>query len=158
MSESFTTTSPHPTPSKPSSTSRYYHSRVPKSTAPLRPSAFAASTSSPALLLHKSKGSADGPQDEDEAPEASFSSAARATPLPSFMGGVRVFFYNLPASERKRLSRYLITYPFSPRLAGRYSSIVLVGLLHKSSPTTDYRSLLKNPIFFDYFVSSEINY
>lgn len=26
------------------------------------------------------------------------------------MNGVRVFFYNLPATERKRLARYLITY------------------------------------------------
>uniref|UniRef100_A0A8D3DGV8 Chromodomain-helicase-DNA-binding protein 1-like n=1 Tax=Scophthalmus maximus TaxID=52904 RepID=A0A8D3DGV8_SCOMX len=32
--------------------------------------------------------------------------------LPDFMTGVHVFFYNLPASERKRLGRYLITYPF----------------------------------------------
>lgn len=85
----------------------YYHSRAPKSTAPPRPSTSAASTSSPAPQLHNSKGSADESQDEDEAPEAS---AARAAPLPGFMGGVRVFFYNLPASERKRLARYLITY------------------------------------------------
>ncbi|KAJ8350442.1 hypothetical protein SKAU_G00255720 [Synaphobranchus kaupii] len=32
--------------------------------------------------------------------------------LASFMSGVHVFFYNMAASERKRLARYLITYPF----------------------------------------------
>ncbi|XP_024135189.1 chromodomain-helicase-DNA-binding protein 1-like [Oryzias melastigma] len=32
------------------------------------------------------------------------------TELPGFMHGVCVFFYNIPASERKSLARYLITY------------------------------------------------
>ncbi|KAL4656875.1 chromodomain-helicase-DNA-binding protein 1-like isoform X2 [Arapaima gigas] len=32
--------------------------------------------------------------------------------LANFMGGVRVFFFNISASDRKRLARYLITYPF----------------------------------------------
>uniref|UniRef100_A0A3B3D6C5 Chromodomain helicase DNA binding protein 1-like n=1 Tax=Oryzias melastigma TaxID=30732 RepID=A0A3B3D6C5_ORYME len=35
------------------------------------------------------------------------------TELPGFMHGVCVFFYNIPASERKSLARYLITYPFT---------------------------------------------
>uniref|UniRef100_A0AAX7VM32 Chromodomain helicase DNA binding protein 1-like n=1 Tax=Astatotilapia calliptera TaxID=8154 RepID=A0AAX7VM32_ASTCA len=42
---------------------------------------------------------------------SSSSSCDSPADLPSFMNGVRVFFYNLPASERKRLARYLITYP-----------------------------------------------
>lgn len=75
------------------STSRYYHSR-----APPRPSASAASTQSSADVLQDDKKAAKAP-------------IAGTTPLPGFMGGVRVFFYNLPASERKRLARYLITYP-----------------------------------------------
>ncbi|KAK0146169.1 Chromodomain-helicase-DNA-binding protein 1-like [Merluccius polli] len=33
--------------------------------------------------------------------------------LPDFMKGVFVFFYNLPATEKKRLARHLITYPHS---------------------------------------------
>uniref|UniRef100_A0AAY4E2T3 Chromodomain-helicase-DNA-binding protein 1-like n=1 Tax=Denticeps clupeoides TaxID=299321 RepID=A0AAY4E2T3_9TELE len=32
--------------------------------------------------------------------------------LSDFMSGVHVFFYNVPAEERKRLARYLITYPY----------------------------------------------
>ncbi|KAJ8252744.1 hypothetical protein GJAV_G00205090 [Gymnothorax javanicus] len=32
--------------------------------------------------------------------------------LASFMSGVHVFFYNMAASDRKKLARYLITYPF----------------------------------------------
>lgn len=35
------------------------------------------------------------------------------TELPGFMHGVHVFFYNIPASERKSMARYLITYPFT---------------------------------------------
>uniref|UniRef100_A0A8C9WMU2 Chromodomain helicase DNA binding protein 1-like n=1 Tax=Scleropages formosus TaxID=113540 RepID=A0A8C9WMU2_SCLFO len=31
--------------------------------------------------------------------------------MPDFMGGVHVFFYNIAASDRKSLARYLITYP-----------------------------------------------
>lgn len=53
--------------------------------------------------------------DETEAESLSLSAPHQSpgpAELPSFMRGVRVFFYNLPASERKRLARYLITYPF----------------------------------------------
>ncbi|XP_071343158.1 chromodomain-helicase-DNA-binding protein 1-like isoform X2 [Trachinotus anak] len=62
----------------------YYHSRAGKNTA-TPPASTSSSTSAP-VQSH-------GPTD-----------------LPSFMTGVRVFFYNLPASERKSLARYLITY------------------------------------------------
>lgn len=80
-------------------TSRYYHSRAPRGTAaPPRPSTSAALMQS----------LADESQDDEDAAKAP---AAGIAPLPGFMGGARVFFYNLPASERKRLARYLITYP-----------------------------------------------
>ncbi|XP_061833518.2 chromodomain-helicase-DNA-binding protein 1-like isoform X1 [Nerophis lumbriciformis] len=47
----------------------------------------------------------------DQSPDSAEPSASLATPqLPSFMTGVHVFFYNLPAAERKRLARYLLTY------------------------------------------------
>lgn len=95
------------------STSRYYHSRAPKSTAPPRPSTSAASTSPPPPpALHNSHSGADESQD-------------RTALLSGFMGGVRVFFYNLPASERKRLARYLITYPFV-RYSSNHDSMTLI--------------------------------
>ncbi|XP_012716707.2 chromodomain-helicase-DNA-binding protein 1-like isoform X1 [Fundulus heteroclitus] len=89
------------------STFIYYHSRAVKKTA--SPQTPETSTPSPqAALLHS-----DGPPDDTESegpgpstPRQSFSPAA----LPGFMKGVRVFFYNIPASERKRMARYLITY------------------------------------------------
>lgn len=87
-------------------TDRYYHSRAARNTAPT--SAPSASATQPQIT--------DGLTDETEAerpgPSAPPRSPAPSAPLPSFMRGVHVFFYNLPASERKRLARYLITYPF----------------------------------------------
>ncbi|XP_063747635.1 chromodomain-helicase-DNA-binding protein 1-like isoform X2 [Eleginops maclovinus] len=68
----------------------YYHSRA-KSSASSAPS-----SSSP-----------DSTRFSDD---AETSAPSGPTALPDFMRGVRVFFYNLPASERKRLARYLITY------------------------------------------------
>uniref|UniRef100_A0A665SU11 Chromodomain helicase DNA binding protein 1-like n=1 Tax=Echeneis naucrates TaxID=173247 RepID=A0A665SU11_ECHNA len=47
-----------------------------------------------------------------------------STGLPSFMTGVHVFFYNLPALERKNLARYLIAYPF------RQSGFIYVTVTH----------------------------
>jgi len=32
--------------------------------------------------------------------------------LADFMRGVHVYFYNMAATEKKKLARYLITYPF----------------------------------------------
>ncbi|XP_069006892.1 chromodomain-helicase-DNA-binding protein 1-like [Embiotoca jacksoni] len=89
----------------------YYHSRAVKKTAAAQTSTSAASTStfSPESQLRN----ADRPTDETEAenrgPSAPLQSHGPAE-LPSFMKGVRVFFYNLAASQRKRLARYLITY------------------------------------------------
>ncbi|XP_026015068.1 chromodomain-helicase-DNA-binding protein 1-like [Astatotilapia calliptera] len=78
----------------------YYHSRNVKNTAIPQTST---SASSPGLQLQNS----DDTDSATSGPSATLQSPAD---LPSFMNGVRVFFYNLPASERKRLARYLITY------------------------------------------------
>ncbi|XP_029004426.1 chromodomain-helicase-DNA-binding protein 1-like [Betta splendens] len=80
----------------------YYHSRTGKNRASPQasPSAALMSASSPEIHTR----GFDGPTDEAEA------DVPGSAGLPSFMKGVRVFFYNLPASERKTLSRYLITY------------------------------------------------
>uniref|UniRef100_A0A3Q2WH12 Chromodomain helicase DNA binding protein 1-like n=1 Tax=Haplochromis burtoni TaxID=8153 RepID=A0A3Q2WH12_HAPBU len=79
----------------------YYHSRNVKNTAIPQTST---SASCPGLQLQNS----DDTDSATSGPSATLQSPAD---LPSFMNGVRVFFYNLPASERKRLARYLITYP-----------------------------------------------
>uniref|UniRef100_A0A7N8WZ55 Chromodomain helicase DNA binding protein 1-like n=1 Tax=Mastacembelus armatus TaxID=205130 RepID=A0A7N8WZ55_9TELE len=60
-------------------------------------------------LIRKHLASTSVASTSTSAPEAQSHSPAG---LPNFMTGIRVFFYNLPASERKRLARYLITYPF----------------------------------------------
>ncbi|XP_015247566.1 PREDICTED: chromodomain-helicase-DNA-binding protein 1-like isoform X1 [Cyprinodon variegatus] len=85
----------------------YYHSRIVKKTAsPQVPNTSTAASKAPLL-------SSGGPDDEAETeapgpsnPQHSFSPAE----LPSFMKGVRVFFYNISASQRKKLARYLMTY------------------------------------------------
>uniref|UniRef100_A0A7N6AUA7 Chromodomain helicase DNA binding protein 1-like n=1 Tax=Anabas testudineus TaxID=64144 RepID=A0A7N6AUA7_ANATE len=61
------------------------------------------STSSPAIQTHNSDRLTDETEAKNPGPSGSFQSHSPAD-LPSFMKGVRVFFYNLPASERKRLS------------------------------------------------------
>lgn len=106
-------------------TGRYYHSRAAKNTAPPQTStsAISASTSSPETQLHNSNMSSEETEAETPGPSAPLQSPGPAE-LPSFMKGVRVFFYNLPASERKSLARYLITYPF--RL-GVFITVVLLN-------------------------------
>lgn len=92
---------------------RYYHSRAAKNTAAPQAFTSAASTSasSPAIQAHTSDRLTDETDADIPGPSGPLLSHSPAD-LPSFMKGVRVFFYNLPVSERKRLSRYLITYPF----------------------------------------------
>ncbi|XP_060934573.1 chromodomain-helicase-DNA-binding protein 1-like [Limanda limanda] len=89
----------------------YYHSSASKKTATPQPSTSATSTSTscpepqlcnPNRLTSETEADTPGPS----APVGS----PGPTDLPSFMSGVQVFFYNLPASERKRLARYLFTY------------------------------------------------
>lgn len=96
-------------------TDRYYHNRAAKNTAPPQTSTSAtlASTSSPEPQLHNPERLAEETEAESLGPPATLQSQSHGpAELPDFMRGVRVFFYNLPASERKRLARYLITYPF----------------------------------------------
>lgn len=90
----------------------YYHSRAAKKTAPPQAStsATSASTSSPEPQPHNpDRLSEDETETETSGPSTSLQSCGPAE-LPEFMRGVRVFFYNLSATERKRLARYLITY------------------------------------------------
>ncbi|XP_074525310.1 chromodomain-helicase-DNA-binding protein 1-like [Halichoeres trimaculatus] len=87
----------------------YYHSRKAKNTAPPPTSTSTPSTSSPEQNQHTSDDLNDELDTDTPGPSAPVHSPGPAA-LPSFMSGVRVFFYNLPASERKKLARYLITY------------------------------------------------
>ncbi|KAI3369040.1 hypothetical protein L3Q82_026001 [Scortum barcoo] len=85
----------------------YYHSRAVKKSSP----ATSASTSSTKPQLQNSTIFCDETGSETLGAVAPLQSPDPAG-LPDFMRGVRVFFYNLSASERKSLARYLITYPF----------------------------------------------
>ncbi|CAK6956184.1 chromodomain-helicase-DNA-binding protein 1-like [Scomber scombrus] len=89
----------------------YYHSRTAKNTATphTATSTTSAQTSSPEPQLHDSSRLTDEAEAETAGPSTLVQSGG-PTELPSFMRGVCVFFYNLPASERKKLARYLITY------------------------------------------------
>ncbi|KAM3875781.1 LOW QUALITY PROTEIN: chromodomain-helicase-DNA-binding protein 1-like [Diretmus argenteus] len=87
----------------------YYHSRTAKNAATVTPptSVTSTSTSSPEPQSH---GSDEGPTDEETESPGPSNPVRTHWPadLPDFMKGVHVFFYNLPASERKRLARYLL--------------------------------------------------
>ncbi|XP_033821447.1 chromodomain-helicase-DNA-binding protein 1-like isoform X2 [Periophthalmus magnuspinnatus] len=87
----------------------YYHSRSGKnSSAPPQTSPPPPTSTSCSDLQRHNAVSDDSPK---EAPGPSTTKTPYShSELPSFMSGVRVFFYNLPASDRKRLARYLITY------------------------------------------------
>lgn len=90
----------------------YYHSRTAKnSSAPPQTSAPVPSASCPRPQQRETL------SDESHAEQAPGPSTASSTPpqsshteLPSFMRGVHVHFYNLLASDRKRLARCLVTY------------------------------------------------
>uniref|UniRef100_A0A1A8S8B3 Chromodomain helicase DNA binding protein 1-like n=1 Tax=Nothobranchius rachovii TaxID=451742 RepID=A0A1A8S8B3_9TELE len=75
----------------------YYHNRAARNT--------------PQMVTGTRGDDSNRPGDETQVPGPSAPShSSGSAELPSFMKGVHVFFYNIPASERKRLSRYLITY------------------------------------------------
>ncbi|KAM4628994.1 chromodomain-helicase-DNA-binding protein 1-like [Polymixia lowei] len=89
----------------------YYHSRNARSKAtPLASTSKASRPVSP--QTPRSPGSDRLTEEaETDAPGPSNPSRNQSpADLPSFMRGVHVFFYNLAASERKRLARYLVTY------------------------------------------------
>ncbi|XP_055077343.1 chromodomain-helicase-DNA-binding protein 1-like isoform X1 [Periophthalmus magnuspinnatus] len=92
----------------------YYHSRSGKnSSAPPQTSPPPPTSTSCSDLQRHNAVSDDSPK---EAPGPSTTKTPYShSELPSFMSGVRVFFYNLPASDRKRLARYLITYPLQEK-------------------------------------------
>ncbi|KAJ3599973.1 hypothetical protein NHX12_033925 [Muraenolepis orangiensis] len=94
----------------------YYHKRTTNMTStapPAVPPAAQPSTStpppSPCVPTPASPGGSAGPARgwDIQAPGCGTRSPAV---LPSFMKGAFVLFYNLPATEKKRLARYLITY------------------------------------------------
>ncbi|XP_033992052.1 chromodomain-helicase-DNA-binding protein 1-like [Trematomus bernacchii] len=95
----------------------YYHSRA-KSSAPSSSSPDSArvtddaETSAPSTSSTPStpSTSSSDPQQPDSTRVTEDTESSGPAALPDFMKGVRVFFYNLPASERKMLARYLITY------------------------------------------------
>lgn len=76
-----------------------------------RPRSSPVSQSSPASQGSSSP-EAVGAGDASAEPGGSGHSAATFS-LSDFMSGVHVFFYNMAASDKKTLSRYLITYPFT---------------------------------------------
>ncbi|XP_035250471.1 chromodomain-helicase-DNA-binding protein 1-like isoform X1 [Anguilla anguilla] len=86
----------------------YYSSRAASS----RPSAVAASASptSRGGAVSQAAGSSAGAGAGTSGGGAARSADSGGPVLASFMSGVHIFFYNLAASERKRLARYLITY------------------------------------------------
>lgn len=94
------------------SAGRYYHSRTPKHPDPAQASTSAAVPSAQPRL----QSSPSFSEGTDAGTSGLLSIPRGPADLPSFMRGVHVFFYNLPASERKSLARDLITYPF---LTGR---------------------------------------
>ncbi|MED6283658.1 Chromodomain-helicase-DNA-binding protein 1-like [Characodon lateralis] len=87
----------------------YYHSKAIKKTAsPQTPATSTAAPQAPLLSSDRTTGETETEGPGPSIRQQSFSPVE----LPSFMNGVRVFFYNISASERRRLGRYLLTYPF----------------------------------------------
>uniref|UniRef100_A0A8D3BBQ4 Chromodomain-helicase-DNA-binding protein 1-like n=1 Tax=Scophthalmus maximus TaxID=52904 RepID=A0A8D3BBQ4_SCOMX len=86
--------------------------KVAKNTATPPASTSATLASSPEPQLCNSDRLTSQTEAETPGPSAPEVRSHGTADLPDFMTGVHVFFYNLPASERKRLGRYLITYPF----------------------------------------------
>uniref|UniRef100_A0A674C2G1 Chromodomain helicase DNA binding protein 1-like n=1 Tax=Salmo trutta TaxID=8032 RepID=A0A674C2G1_SALTR len=68
------------------------------------------STSKASGSTSKASSSDRGSEEGETANQSSRTPSPAGPALPDFMRGVHVFFYNLTASDRKRLARYLITY------------------------------------------------
>uniref|UniRef100_A0AAV2L2A4 E3 ubiquitin ligase TRAF3IP2 n=1 Tax=Knipowitschia caucasica TaxID=637954 RepID=A0AAV2L2A4_KNICA len=82
----------------------YYHSRSSRNSA-------ASSSSSPLVPAAETPGTSPALDPPAETPGPYPVLPRWSQPqLPCFMQGVRVFFFNLPASARRTLSRYLLTY------------------------------------------------
>ncbi|XP_029988400.1 chromodomain-helicase-DNA-binding protein 1-like isoform X2 [Sphaeramia orbicularis] len=88
----------------------YYHSRTTRKAAVPQTSPPAASVSTSPPEPQNRDELSDAEEAETPGPSALPQSHKAPPELPSFMKGVHVFFYNLPASDRKKLARYLITY------------------------------------------------
>ncbi|XP_030647439.1 chromodomain-helicase-DNA-binding protein 1-like [Chanos chanos] len=98
-------------------TSIYYYSKTTPhastNSARATPSKTAAASTSKSTSADKDTGSSLTPRPssrEDSQVSSDTSEEERSHTLADFMNGVHVFFYNVTASERKKLSRYLITY------------------------------------------------
>lgn len=89
----------------------YYHKRFAKnSPAPLQTSSPVPSASCP-QPQQRDTVSDESQTEQTPGPSTASSSPQRShSSLPSFMRGIHVHFYNLLASDRKTLSRYLVTY------------------------------------------------
>ncbi|KAG7276288.1 hypothetical protein CRUP_015611 [Coryphaenoides rupestris] len=104
----------------------YYHKRSTKTTTstapPPAPPQPSTSTSpppaSPCGPAPASPGGSAEPAAQGSDAEAPGGETRSPAVLPDFLRGVVVFFYNLPATEKKRLARHLITYPHSHAHAG----------------------------------------
>lgn len=105
---------------------RYYYRRTPahshspaaSSTKATKPST-SSSVIPPAAPVSPASWCSLSPPDASEEraaspwrPSGSPSGEQEAPGFADFMRGVRVFFYNMGATERKKLTRYLIAYPF----------------------------------------------
>ncbi|KAI1899825.1 hypothetical protein AGOR_G00065750 [Albula goreensis] len=95
----------------------YYSSRAVSS----RTSTPSASTSSSSLwgAANNGAGASSGTRSTSGTEAGTSTSSGgngSSTGLADFMSGVHIFFYNIAASERKRLARYLITYPLRQTL------------------------------------------
>lgn len=86
----------------------YYHSRGVKKPPQTSMPALSASASSAESQMKSDKQNEEA--DAEALSPSTEAESQRAKELSSFMEGVRVFFYNLSVSERKILSRYLITF------------------------------------------------
>uniref|UniRef100_A0A6Q2X1B6 Chromodomain helicase DNA binding protein 1-like n=1 Tax=Esox lucius TaxID=8010 RepID=A0A6Q2X1B6_ESOLU len=94
----------------------YYYNRAASGTStttssPPASTSKALAQSPPALVPHSSDSDSEiGCEEGETTNKSSRSHSPRGPPLPDFMKGVHVFFYNLAASDRKKLARYLIMY------------------------------------------------
>lgn len=86
----------------------YYYRRTNAQSSTAAPST---SSSAPALPASLSPSSSSGFSGGADSPEhSSASSLGGRSDFSDFMTGVRVFFYNISATEKKKLNRHLVTY------------------------------------------------
>ncbi|XP_039600899.1 chromodomain-helicase-DNA-binding protein 1-like isoform X2 [Polypterus senegalus] len=84
------------------------------------------------------------PSSKSDNTDGSQQAGPSAQSLPDFMSGITVYFYNMPATERKRLARYLISYDGNEDDVLSSDITHIVAVAESALHTEELRSMVRD--------------